>query len=83
MSTLRERCQSVHATMTRDAILRQGNPIETLEAFVIAERGRAADPVLDEAFPLCLYFADETSRDEFVALVLSVKGATRTIKLPG
>jgi len=59
--------------MTRDAILRQNDPVETLTAFVISEIGRTADERLDSTYPLCLYFPDENKRKEFVDAVLAAK----------
>ena len=70
MATLRERCKAFYQQQSRNAILRQGDPVEDLVAFVVAENGRkAADPVLDDALPLCLYFTNHDDREEFVAAV--------------
>ena len=54
-------------------MLRQGNPVETLVAFVTAEIGRAADERLDPSLHLCLYFPTAEDRAEFVALVREAK----------
>lgn len=67
--SLRERCKAMYQQMGRDAMLRQGDPVEDLVAFVISEVGRAADDRLDESYPLCLYFSDEQDRREFVEAV--------------
>lgn len=73
MTALRERCKAFYQRQTRDAILRQGDPVETLVAFVISEQGRAADNRLDDTLPLCLYFATADDRAEFIALVREAK----------
>ncbi|MGE0408719.1 MAG: hypothetical protein AB7P23_05580 [Amphiplicatus sp.] len=67
--------------MGRDAILRQGDPVEDLMAFVISEVGRAADDRLEETLPLCLYFSTPEERDEFVSMVVSVKPNMRAKKI--
>ena len=71
--TLRERCKAMYQKMQRDAVLRQGDPVEDLVAFVIAEKGRSADESLKDSLPLCLYFANEADREEFVAAVHAAK----------
>lgn len=73
MSALRDRCRELYGRMSRDAMLRQGDPIETLVAFVTSEIGRTADRSLDSSLPLCLYFASEEDRREFVELVREAK----------
>jgi hypothetical protein len=50
-------------------------------AFVIAETGRTADEGLKDSLPLCLYFATEEDRDEFVELFREVKPNCRTVKV--
>lgn len=82
MSTLRERCAEMIARLSRDAILRQGDPVETLLAFVIAENGKAGEPALSDAKPLCLYFGTDEDRDEFVSLWLREHPGARTVKFP-
>lgn len=73
MSTFRERCKQMLWKLQRDAMLRQGSPVDDLMAFVIEEHGRKADKSLDKTLPLCLYFANEEDRDEFIALVHEAK----------
>lgn len=70
---LRERCKAQYQQMTRDAILRQGDPVETLTAFVVSEIGRAADSTLEDTLPLCLYFGSEQDRKEFLEAVHEAK----------
>jgi len=70
---LRERCKAQYQKMTRDAMMRQGSPVEDLVAFVISEIGRAADQRLDDSLPLCLYFSSKEDREEFVAAVQEAK----------
>lgn len=73
MSALRDRCRQLYARMSRDAMLRQGDVVETLVAFVVSETGRAADQRLDTSLPLCLYFPTEEDRHEFMDLVREAK----------
>lgn len=73
MSALRDRCRELYGRMSRDAMLRQGDPVETLVAFVTSEIGRSADKRLDASLPLCLYFATAEDRREFVDLVRKAK----------
>ena len=67
--TLRERCKAMYQQMTRNAILRQGSPVDDLLAFVVAENGRAADERLDPTLPLVVYFTNDADREEFIAAV--------------
>lgn len=82
MSDLRKRCHEQWQKMHRDAMLRQGSPVDDLMAFVIAETGRAADNRLDDTLPLCLYFGSKAERDEFVDIVRAEKPNMLTRKLP-
>lgn len=79
---MRERCAAIAARLQQDAILRQGNPVDTLIEFVIAEQGRTADHALDKALPLCLYFPTDEDREEFIALVRAAKPNMITRKMP-
>ena len=47
-ATLRERCKAMLGQLQRNAILRQGSPVDDLMAFVVAETGRSADESLAE-----------------------------------
>lgn len=71
--TLRDRCREFQKVLQLDAVLRQGSPVDDLLAFVISEIGRAASEKLDSSVPLCLYFANETDREEFIAAVHEAK----------
>lgn len=44
---LRDRCQATCDKIQRDAIMRQGSPVETLMAFVIAELASEWQPIAD------------------------------------
>ena len=81
-TTLGDRCKSIYQQMQRDAMLRQGNPVETLLAFVIAEQGRGAAPEFTNSLPLCLYFGSEKDRAEFVELIREAKPGMITRELP-
>ncbi len=80
--TLRKRCQQIVDTMNRDAIMRQGSPVETLMAFVVAETGRTADASLEETLPLCLYFKSKKEREEFIDVVRAVNLGMISRKMP-
>lgn len=73
MSDLRARCLKFYQQQGRNAILRQGDPVEDLLAFVTAEMGRSADKRLADASPLCLYFPTDADRSEFIELVREAK----------
>lgn len=82
MKTLRDRCLEFYQKMSRDKMLRQGNPVDDLMAFVIAETGRTADKSLEEALPLCLYFGSAVERDEFIDAVREAKPNMITKTMP-
>lgn len=82
MNTLRDRCKGMLNTLQRNARLRQGSPVDDLEAFVISERGRAADDRLDAAKTLVLYFRTDEDRDEFVRLVREARPDMITKAIP-
>lgn len=70
---LRDRCKAMYETMSRNAILRQGSPVDDLMAFVQAELGRTADERLENTCSLILYFGTEQDRAEFKAMVAEAK----------
>lgn len=80
--SLRERCRAFLGIIQMNGILRQGNAVDDLVAFVLAEKGRAADPSLKETLPLCLYFGSEQDRAEFVELIRVAKPGLISRKLP-
>lgn len=82
MSKLRERCQELYQQMSRDAMLRQGDPVQTLLEFVIAEIGRSADERLDDSSSLCLYFPTKEDRTEFIRLVREAKPGMMIKEMP-
>jgi hypothetical protein len=57
-------------------------PVDDLMAFVIAETGRAAEHRLDDKLPLCLYFEDQESREEFIAAWHEAKPNSVMRKVP-
>lgn len=71
--TLRDRCKEMIGTLQRNAMLRQGSPVDDLMAFVQSEHGRAADPSPEDMRPVILYFGSDQDRDEFMATVREVK----------
>lgn len=79
---LYERCRAMLSLIQRDAMLRQGSGVDDLMAFVVAEKGRAADASLKETLPLCLYFGTEQDRAEFVALIHDAKPGMISRSLP-
>lgn len=82
MSTLHERCLKFYQQQGRNAILRQGYPVEDLKAFVVSEIGRTADERLDASLPLCLYFATEDDRQDFINTVTLAKPDMISKKVP-
>jgi hypothetical protein len=70
---LRDRCKEMVGQLQRNAMLRQGSPVDDLTAFVVSEIGRAASTTLDDSLPLCLYFDNKEDREEFVAAVQEAK----------
>jgi hypothetical protein len=81
--SLRERCTEILTQLRANDIVRQGNRnLDELMAFVIAEKGRAADISLEDTKPLCLYFANEADREEFLALAHEAKPNMISKKMP-
>ncbi len=70
---LRDRCKEFLGVAQQKAITRTGSPVDDLMAFVNAERGRAADPSLEDTKPMILYFGNEQDREEFISIVREVK----------
>lgn len=70
---LRDRCKAMYEQMTRNAILRQGSPVDDLMGFVQSELGRTADKRLEDTCSLILYFGEEKDRSEFKSMVAEVK----------
>ncbi|HET6346077.1 MAG TPA: hypothetical protein VFH51_14165 [Myxococcota bacterium] len=79
---LHERCKAMLSLIQRDAMLRQGDGVADLVAFVMAERGRRDESRLAHAVPVVLYFGSEKDRDEFIEAVHSVKPNLITKNLP-
>lgn len=79
---LRDRCKAMYQQMQRDAILRQGSPVDDLMAFVLAEVGRTADASLEESLPCVLYFGSDADREEFIALVHEAKPGMIAKRMP-
>jgi hypothetical protein len=82
MMSLRERCKEFYQRMGRNAMMRQGDPVDDLLAFVLAERGRTADERLDDTLLLVLYFGSREDRDAFVTIVREVKPGMVTKESP-
>lgn len=81
-ASLRERCKAFYQSMQRNAMLRQGSPVNDLMDFVNAERGRAADDSLKDTRPLVLYFGNDEDREEFIALVHEAKPGMIAKRMP-
>ena len=71
--SLRDRCKEFYQQQRRDAMLRQGSPVDDLVSFVTCEIGRASEEKLEDNTPLALYFTTPEDREEFVALILEAK----------
>lgn len=69
----RDRCKEFYQSQGRDAMLRQGDPVQNIMAFVQSEIGRTADPSLENTRSLILYFANEQDRAEMKAALLEAK----------
>ena len=80
--SLRDRCLQFYQKAQRDAMLRQNSPVDELVNFVVSEIGRAAYERLDDSLPLCLYFASEQDRAEFVVAVQEAKPGMISRKWP-
>lgn len=81
--TLRDRCKEMYQKMQRDAMMRQGSPVEDLMAFVMSENGRAAAAdVLEDMKPVVLYFRSDQDREGFLAVVHEAKPNMMTKKMP-
>lgn len=81
-TSLRERCKRFYQKAQRDAMLRQGSPVDDLMAFVMSEQGRTADVSLKDTLPLVLYFSTEADREEFMAVVREAKPGMVAKKMP-
>lgn len=81
-TTLRDRCKTFYQKAQRDAMLRQGSPVDDLMAFVISEKGRSADARLEQTFPLCLYFGTKEDREECIAVFQEIKPGFITKRMP-
>ena len=77
---LRERCADVvaHNSWTKD----DAESVDYLMAFVIAEIGRSASTHFEKSAPLCIYFADDASREEFIEVFKEAKPNVVTRKFP-
>ena len=71
MSGLRTRC----AAFLTGRLKRPPFPpdVDALVEFVVSEVGRSAHTKLETTLPLCLYFASDADRDEFIAAVREAK----------
>lgn len=80
--SLRDRCKEHYRRAQRNAMLRQGDPVTDLIAFVQSEIGRGADPSLEDTKSLILYFADDEGREEMKAAILEAKPGMVAKDLP-
>ena len=79
---LRDRCKEFYQRMQRDAMLRQGSPVDDLASFVETEIGRSADERLENTKALVLYFETDADRDEVVAAIRAEKPGMMAKKFP-
>jgi hypothetical protein len=63
---LRERCRKVLGQIQTDGMLRQGDPVQTLFDFILAERGAAHSPEIAESKAVILYYEDEDDRTAMI-----------------
>lgn len=80
--TLRDRCKAMYQKMQTDAMLRQSSPVDDLLAFVMSEKGRAADKALKDTPSLVLYFGSEADREEFMAVIREAKPGLIAKRMP-
>ena len=80
--SFKDRCVALHQKLVRDAMLRQGDPAQTILEFVLSERGRSADKSLSESWPVVLYFGSEQDQEEFIALIRAAKPGMVAKKVP-
>lgn len=78
--TLKDRCREILTTIHMDGMLRQHDPVETLLAFVLAEKGRVEE--LERTMPLVMYFANDEDRQEMIDAVRAAKPGMISRKLP-
>lgn len=79
---LRDRCREWLNKRHMNAIMRVGNEIDDLVAFVTVERGRAADTRLEGTAPLVLYFGSEKDREEMIAAINEAKPGMAMKRMP-
>lgn len=82
MANLRDRCKEFYQRMQRDAMLRQGSPVDDLMAFVMSENGRAADPRLERCQALVMYFEDDEGREDMIRACMEAKPGMMTKRMP-
>lgn len=70
---LRQRCKDFFQSQQRDGMLRQGDPVQAIQDFVLAEKGRVEE--VEDMPAVVLYFERKVERDDFVEMVLSVHPA--------
>lgn len=71
--SFQDRCKEFYQSQGRNAMLRQGDPVQAIMAFVQSEIGRTADHSLEDSKSLILYFLNEADRAEFMAIVREMK----------
>lgn len=86
MSTLRERCKAmideIISITDDDGVTMYNDAIDNLVAFVLAEKGRSADPKLEGSLPLVMYCGDEASRQELIDAFKASHPGVRTKRMP-
>jgi len=79
---LRDRCREFLDDLARDNMLRQGDQVAKLMAFVSAEVGRCGDDSLDDAAPIVMYL-DDTDHAQVMAAFKEVYPNAVLIRAPG
>lgn len=80
--SFQDRCLEFYQSQGRNAMLRQGDPVQAIMAFVQSEIGRTADRGLEDAKSLIVYFANNADRAEFMALVHEIKPGMYAKNIP-
>jgi hypothetical protein len=81
-SGLRERCAKIVAHIRYCSPIEYDEAVDEMLAFVIAEIGRSSITKFEKSAPLCLYFEDDASREEFIEVFKEAKPNVVTRKMP-
>lgn len=75
--SLKDRCEAFYKQIKAG----ESSPADLI-GFVIAEKGRAANSAFEDKLPLCIYFANDKDREEFIQVLKLFNPALIEKKLP-